>query len=301
MKFIILINSYTISQTNKESMEEREKTKGNTKIIGMKSKQKNVPLEEKQFTPMTMMNTAPPIFDSFVPSPGVSLIEGGRTKIGPKYSTGTTLTDRGLTLPISESAGTIRLSKNEYLQLTKANNLNRQNMNTTDSVKMLLSTDSLKNTVDYADPAKNWLFKINEIKEANVKEKNIKKNLNPSNNKLGIKINNTKFYETLLEISEDDDLKSELPLVNEKQNFKSDVAYDFKKTLVDEFNQDILHSRDWGKNTAFLAQNAIPSVLPKPSNKLFNKTLGIKSKFPRERGILSHIQKSRSSNRSNGF
>ena len=297
MKFIILINSYTISQTNKESIQEREKTKGNTKIIGIKSKQKNDPLEEKQFTPM--MDTAPPIFDSFVPAPGVSMIEGGRTKIGPKYSTGATLTDRGLTLPISESTGTIRLSKNEYLLLAKANNLNRSNMNTTNPVKMLSSTDSLKNTV-YADPAKNCLVNINEIKEANVKEKNIKRNLSPSNNDLGIKINNAKFYETLLEISEDE-LKSELPLINEKQSFKNTFTYDFKKTLVDEFNQDILQSRDWGKNTAFLAQNVVPSLLPKPSNKLFNKTLGMKSKFPRELGILSHIQKSRSSKRSSGF
>ena len=252
-----------------------------------------------------MMNTAPPIFESFVPAPGVSLIEGGRTKIGPKYSTGATLIDGGLTLSMSASAGAIRLSRSEYLQLTKTSNLGRQNINTEitmapDQVKLLSPTESLKNTME-SDPAKNWLVKINEVKEVNVKEKNIRRirNLEPSNsnNEIGIKINNTKFYDTLLKV---DDQKYGLPVIDEQQGLKKNVFEDFKKTPIDEFNLDILHSRDWGKNLAFSNQNT-PSQLPKPSNKLFNKTLGMKSKFPRERGTMSHMQKSRSSNGLNGF
>ena len=234
------------------------------------------------------------------------MIEGARTKKGPKYSTGATLTDGGLTLSMSSSTAAIRLSRNEYLQLTQGNNLSRQNLNSEkltypDPVNTLSATEPIRSSMD-SDLSKNWLVKINEIKEVDVKEKNVRrlKNLNYNNKSgdLGIKINSTKFYDTLLKTS--DDNKPTLSVIDEQRGHKSNFVEDFKKTAIDEFNLDILHSKDWGKNVLSSAQIAL-SQFPKPSQKIFDKTLGMKSKFPRDRGTMPYIQKSKSSNRLNGF
>lgn len=64
-----------------------------------------------------------------------------------------------------------------------------------------------------------------------------------------------------------------------------EVEKPLRKTPVDEFNIEIINAREWGSNISG-KDSPEPYLLPKIDQKQWRASLGIKQKYPRERGIV---------------
>lgn len=228
---------------------------------------------------------SPTIFDNFNANPGVTLIEGGRTKTytGPKLEK-SALNIMSLSNNLNET-NPIRLSKNEYMQLTRGGNLSRsQNYSSSTNEK------EKKQSKLYDEPTKNNISNTNLIQETQnasnmsegLKDMNIqvsrlkhkKKDAKASN----IKILSNKMLHSLVE--EIDDTLS-FPKVIEKIEKNEEIT----KTPIDEFNMHILRSKDWGKSSNIGGFLPVLKIGFKPGSKEFERTLGKKAKNPRDRQL----------------
>ena len=148
----------------------------------------------------TKFIASPTIFDVFNANPGVTLIEGGRTKTytGPKQEK-SAFTIMSLSSNINET-NPIRLSKNEYMQLTRGGNLSRSqnySSSTTEKEKKqigkladepkganILTKENLAqeggNTSNLSDGLKDLNIQMSRMKQKKheTKENNIKVNSN---------------------------------------------------------------------------------------------------------------------------
>lgn len=236
------------------------------------------PQDQAKFVP------SPTIFDVFNAIPGVTLIEGGRTKTytGPKIEK-SAFTIMNLSSNLNET-NPIRISKNEYLQLTRGGNLSRSqnySSSTTEkekrqgklfddqAVKGNISKENLiqeSHNISNASDLKDLNFQMNKSKQ--------KKKRNKENN---IEIKSNKMLSSLV-VEENDDTIN-LPKLLEKTEKNEEIF----KTPVDEFNLQILRSKDWGKTSTSSGFLPVLKGYSKPGNKEFEKTVGKKIKNPRDR------------------
>jgi hypothetical protein len=270
----------SIGQNIKDLIPSSKKKGSSGPLAPVKSKQRKVAEQEKEFL-NKLLQTAPPVFDSFNPAPGVLLIEGGKTKQNPKLKQNFTMTDG--TLSLSNSTGTIRLSRSEYLQITRGGNLSRQNI---DKDKKAMN-DQLR-SLD-SDGAKNWSIKVDGVKEFDPKEKNMRKMMDTASKDVQI---NYKNFEHLVKAADEIKMNSLLKVDEKAQTSKNStmIVDEFKKTPIDEFNMEIMNAKDWGKNVV-MSTSVVANTLPKPTSKIFKQTMGVKSKYPRER-MVNHLQPS---------
>lgn len=116
---------------------------------------------------------SPAIFDVFVPNPGVTLIEGVRTKAGPKIEK-SALSIMNLSTMLSEN-NPIRLSKSEYQQLTRGGNLSRS-QNYSSSTTEKEKKDKAKNFDENLLPNKKELTMTADINLSGISDlKDLKK------------------------------------------------------------------------------------------------------------------------------
>ena len=229
---------------------------------------------------------SPTIFDAFNANPGVTLIEGGRTKTftGTKQEK-SAFTIISLSTNLNET-NPIRLSKNEYMQLTRGGNLSRsQNYSSS-------TTEKEKKQGKLGDePSKNILTRENMIEGGNTS--NISegmKDLNIQMSRMKHKKHDSK--ENNIKVSSNKMLSSLVEEVNlmDSMSFKGAMEKPEKKeeiykTPIDEFNLHILRSKDWGKSSTGSGFLPILKTGFKPASKDFERSLGKKAKNPRERAI----------------
>ncbi len=182
----------------------------------------------------------------------------------------------------------IRLSKNEYMQLTRGGNLSRsQNYSSSTTEK------EKKQGKLYDEPTKGNITKENFIQEgqnmSSISEGMKDLNIQVSRMKhKGTKENNVKITSNkmLFSLVEEINDSLNLPKVIEKEEKNEEIF----KTPIDEFNLHILRSKDWGK--ASTSSGFLPVLKGfKPGSKDFERTLGRKMKNPRERGVKNSSTK----------
>jgi len=281
MAFSII--SYNIPNPEEEGNKKKDKKKASKDVNALKSKLKKAPEADKEFISKLGNYTSPPVFDLIAPEKGVVFIEGGRVKKGqPLKSSAVTLTAGTLT---STDGGPIRLTRTEYLQITRGGNLSRPATERDGGIR--------QTTVGSTT---NWTIKVDGVKEVDFKKaKTIKlanENRAAGN---GIKDINYNAFETLLKAAEEDpmDTLKSAPTQLQAQQTAYTIDDTFKKSPIDAFNLEIINSKDWGKAITSGITNNLPK-LPEHKERQMRQTLGIKPKYPRERAINIPMSKSQS-------
>jgi len=147
------MNYSLIEEDKKKEKDGKKKDQKKEDLKQITSKLKKPPDEAREFVNKIGTYVAPPIYDLIEPQRGVVFSDGARSKRGPSVkSEGVTMIQGTLT---STDGGSIRLSKTEYNQLTKAGNLSRP----TSERDLKLSPRAAA----HAETTMNWTTKTNDI------------------------------------------------------------------------------------------------------------------------------------------
>lgn len=177
----------------------------------------------------------------------------------------------------------IRISKNDYLQLTRGGNLSRsQNYSSSTTEKEKKQGKLFDEQIGKGNISKenliheaNNISNVSDIKELN-SQINKSKHKKKENKEDNVKINPNKMLVSSLAVEDNDD-SINFPKLLEK-NEKNEEIF---KTPVDEFNLQILRAKDWGKSST--SSGFLPFIkgYSKPSSRDFEHT--VKTKNPRDK------------------
>ncbi len=213
--------------------------------------------------------SAPNIFDIFTPEKGVIFYEGARQKKGmPAYmSHSISLADGSL---VSQNGGPVKLTKSEYLHLTKAGNLSR-------------SISEVSNQDNGSGKNGKWQIKVDGVKDLDFEKTKMLKRAGENKSSL-IKSINYSSLETLLANDMDNFAESYKSLPAELKSPKFTIEKGIMKSPVDTFNIEILNSKDWGKNIGSGVNHNL-ALIPKNMKKhsQLKNILGPLPKLPRDR------------------
>lgn len=266
----------------------KRKKQAKERQVPKANKFKNTPGDEKEF--VKAIAPTPPIWDFFYPNPGVTLMLEGRTKMEPRMSN---LSMTSLSDP------KVRLTRAEYINLTRSGNLSRENLAKTGAF-VGQSDLGVLHQVNESEENDSAAFghSIDGPLHSALSNKNKKKKKLKA--QASIKIGNS-LYSNLLTnaISETEDamLQQQRLAIQEverqqKQAEKKKKEELLKRSPVDEFNMGIINARDWGKSsfgTGFTPGSEKPI---KPSEKQIKVAVGPLDKKPRER--TAHQEKVKS-------
>ena len=254
----------------------------NTKDISLaRSKPKKVLSDDKELSKMMIVGP-PAIFEDFRPKMGVKMMEAGRKKEGAKYTLSSpTFAASGL-LSLS-GANSYRLSKenkirrDEYFQFVKGGNLSRQGMigQTEETITSELGQTEPINSSKLSIQ-KNTLLDKSKFSVPKLK---LPEELIAST----VRVHSSRLAE-IMNKQDEQPYSARLELKTKKsQTFKIDDS--LQTNPVDNFNMNIISSKDWGRNITVSTSNYTPLPFPKGEEKLLSHAVGIKPKYPRERQI----------------
>ena len=248
---------------------EQDKLKETRNIL---AKHKKTPEEEKEFV-KNVTTITPPIYDQFTLAPGVTLSMNGKLKVEPRPITATLAN-------ITDPA--IRMSKTDYLNLTRTGNLSREGISKTLDVNNKMINSKL-GKINEELSYQSGLSK--DIKEKKEKRKLIK------NEKIGeIKVTSAIMIESMTNhLSEAEELEIIRRQQEEYKRRMEETQAKKEKSLltspVDKFNMDIINSKDWGRSTfgSNMTATNTKQGSTKPTAKDITQTLGVMTKKPRDR------------------
>jgi hypothetical protein len=279
---------HAVQDPEVENPKEKKK-KGPKEVQPIKNKQKKAPESDQDFARKIAMGV--PTFDLLEPQFGVVYVENGKTKNSSKNRYNLTSVTSGSL--ISTLGQNPRLTKSEYLQLTKGGNLSRSGLGDKDpmTAATLKSADDQKRTLlDPNGPKDQWTIKIGGVKESQFNTTGALKmaqQLREAGE--GVHYDPAKM-EALLKASEEIRIESMQPPKQNltQQKFVTDDS--LKRSPVDTFNLELLNSKDWGKNTYAGHMNSLPK-LPSHQKMQLEQSLGLKTKYPRYRATNVPMQK----------
>jgi len=265
-----------------ETENPKEKKKKTKDVPVVKNKQKKAPEAEQDFAKKFGLGV--PTYDILEPQVGVTYIEGGKTKNSskPRYNM-TSVTSGSL---ISTLGANPRLTKTEYMQMTKGGNLSRTQVGEKDLTATAKTNEgNTKRGMDSSREQWNTKTMTSGVnKESHFNTTGAAKMIqNFREGEEGVNFNPEKL-EALLKASEEIRLESLQPPKQEKRMDNKFGADDtLKRSPVDTFNLELLNSKDWGKNGYAGGVHSLPK-LPSPQKVMqFEKSLGLKPKYPRYR------------------
>lgn len=241
-------------------------------------KHKKTPEEEKEFV-KNIITVTPPIYDQFTLSPGVTLSMNGKLKVEPRPITATI---SNITDP------TIRMSKTDYLNLTRTGNLSREGLSRTQEVGAKLNLVQKLGKISEEPSYQSGVSK--EVRER--KEKRVR-----AEERVGeVRVTNAMMVDTMTKvISEEEEFELVRRQQEEYRRRMEEMEMKREKNMmtspVDKFNLDIISSKDWGRN-AFgmtVGSGMQKPASQKPTVKEMNQTLGSVRK-PRERLVGNNGQ-----------
>jgi len=263
----------------------KEKKKKTKEVAAVKTKQKRVPDTEQEFVKRYGLGV--PTYDLLEPQVGVVYVENGKTKNSVKSRYNLTAATSGSL--ISTLGGNPRLTKSEYLQLTKGGNLSRSGLGDKDTgATATLKTEDKRSPMDPNSTKDQWTIKIGGVKESNFNTTGAMRMAQQYREAgEGIHYDPGKM-EVLLKASEEIRTDSLQPPKQLGMN-KFNVDESLKRSPVDTFNLELLNSKDWGKNTYAGNMNSLPKL---PSHKThLEQSLGLMPKYPRYRASNIPMQK----------
>jgi len=233
-----------------------------------------------------------PTYDLLQPEVGVVYIENGKSKNSSKSRYNLTSVTSGSL--ISTLGSNPRLTKSEYLQLTKGGNLSRNGLGDKDpmTAATVKSAEDKNRTLLDPNAAKDqWTIKIGGVKESQFNTTGALKMAQQYRGAAGegVQYDPTKM-EALLRASEEIRIESMQPpkQLGRPAAFVTDDS--LKRSPVDTFNLELLNSKDWGKNTYAGHMNSLPK-LPSHQKMQLEQSLGQKTKYPRYRATNIPMQK----------
>jgi len=275
-----------------ENENPKDKRKKVQKDVGqVKNKQKKAPDTEQEF--VRKYGAGVPTYDLLEPQVGVTYVENGKTKnsVKSRYNL-TSVTSGSL---ISTLGANPRLTKTEYLQLTKGGNLSRttgaaatMDKDMAATAGSTMKTISEEKRIPLDSVKEQWGVKTGNVKDSNFNSTGALR-LTQTAPGEGLHINPDKL-DMLLKASEEIKQDSLNPnkQFSKTEKFSSDDS--LKRSPIDAFNLELLNSKDWGKNNYLGNVNSLPKL---PSQKIqFEQSLGHKSKYPRYRTTNVPMQKS---------
>ena len=182
----------------------------------------------------------------------------------------------------------IRLTKTEYLELTKGGNLSRGNLVTTER-EINTAFESVPKEADFLSK----VVKTDGFKDL----PKVKKKRSEVVNTGSIRVNSYKLVDTLSELTK---ITKNERTANQRSNKKKDSTKKIDPFLsnekdmdeIDHFNKNVIMSKEWGKTT-FKGNFSKPLLeIHKPSQREIKSSIGIRIKKPRERVIESLRPKS---------
>jgi len=263
----------------------KKKNQPPKELKDIKDKKRKVPETEQDFAKKFGLGV--PTYDILEPTTGVTYFEGGKTKSSNKSkfnitnaTTGTLISTLGATLGVPP-----RLTKTEYLQLTKGGNLSRTQLGAEKDAALNATAKTNTDSKKLLDPnatKSHWDAKTGTAKEIHANTTgNLRMMQGYGEPDEGVKFDPAKRMELLkasLEI-EQDWLKAPKQITKQE---KSNIDDSLKRSPIDTFNLELLNSREWGasKNNVPLNMNSFPKM---PTHHRFEQSLGKNAKFPRLR------------------
>jgi len=257
---------------------EKKKKKQPKDVAVVKVKQKKVPDTEQEFVKKYGLGV--PTYDILEPQVGVTYFEGGKTKNSNKNRFNMTSATTGAL--ISTLGNNPRLTKTEYLQLTKGGNLSRTNVGDKDATMNATAKTNLdsKKLLDPNASKNHWDTKTGSTRDIHANTTgNLRMMQGYREPDEGIKVDPSKMME-LLKASqeiEQDWLKAPKQMV---RNDKFNTDDSLKRSPIDTFNLELLNSREWGKSNHQGNMNSLPKL---PNHQRFEHSLGKNAKLPRYR------------------
>jgi len=182
---------------------------------------------------------------------------------------------------ISTLGSNPRLTKTEYLQLTKGGNLSRTNVADKDATLNATSKTALdaKKLLDPNASKSHWDTKTGTAKDIHANTTgNLRMMQAYREPDEGIKVDPAKMMELLKATQEiEQDWLKAPKQVARNDKFNSNES--LKRSPIDTFNLELLNSREWGKTNYQGNMNS----LPKLPNHRFENSLGKGAKLPRYR------------------
>ena len=247
-------------------------------VLGSIVRHKVAPHQEKEFV-RTVLPKYQPSIDIVKPQDGVVVIQNDDKVRGRKYTSASVdLTGR---TRAKEDANSQQLTMKQYKKQLKKSGLADRDVQSTKENFETEEGDRVFQMVSHQDksPQKVKFEGKEPVKSAPVK---------PVQKTGEVRVHSTKLRDILQKETVGGSVTERIPrsnLITEKPPLR---------TAVDEFNLEIMNSVEWGSNVRE-KKDIEPYVFPKIDQRQLKSTLGIKPKYPRDRGIVHSslsIQKS---------
>jgi len=245
--------------------------------------------------PASKFGLGVPTFDLLEPQFGVVYIENGKTKNSNKTRFNLTSVTSGSLISTLSTNPNPKLTRSEYMQLTKGGNLSRSGLGDKDpltAATVKSADDQKRSLLDPNAPKDQWTIKIGGVKESQFNTTGamrMAQQYREAGAGEGVHYDPAKM-EALLKASEEIRIESMQPPKQVKTMDKFTTDDSLKRSPVDTFNLELLNSKDWGKNTYAGHMNSLPK-LPSHQKMQLEQSLGLKTKYPRYRATNIPMQK----------
>lgn len=280
-----ILNRHQVYDPEVENPKEKKK-KQPKDIQAVKSKAKRTPDTEQEF--VRKYGIGVPTYDLLEPQVGVTYIENGKTKNSVKNRFNLTSVTSGSL--ISTLGANPRLTKTEYLQLTKGGNLSRANLGEKDPNAATMKSNDENKRIQQESGKEQWTIKVGGVKDVGFNTTGamrMAQHYRDADGE-GVKYDPAKL-ETLLKASEEIRQEAMQP-PKQLKNEKFAVDDTLKRSPIDTFNLELLNSKDWGKSGYSGGMNSLPK-LPSHARMQLEQSLGKNKQVPRYRATNVPAQK----------